>query len=83
MRWRDAVSLVPMSRIAVVAPEWALRDVLVLVADAGSVELDRLAARADLPVSEAARRLQRVTSSSAACPGAASSGSALAASRRT
>jgi V/A-type H+-transporting ATPase subunit I len=75
MRWRDAVSPVPMNRIAVVAPEWALRDMLVRVAETGNVELDRLAAHADLPVSEAARRLQRATSGKGAAP----AGSALAA----
>lgn len=71
MRWRDAVSPVSMSRIAVVAPVWALRDTLVRVADSGTVEFDRLASRSDLPVSDAARRLQRlgVTATPMLAPG--------------
>ncbi len=60
MRWRDVMSQVPMARVAVVAARWQARRALVIVADSGLVELDRLASPADLPVSEAARRLQRL-----------------------
>jgi V/A-type H+-transporting ATPase subunit I len=49
-----------MTRVAVVAPAAALRDVLVRVADEGSVEFDRVVAGADLPMSDAARALQRL-----------------------
>ena len=59
MRWRDALSLVPMTRVAVVAPRSSLRQVLVKVADAGAVEFERTTAPGDAAVSEAARRLQR------------------------
>src|SRR5690349_3210768 len=47
MRWREAWTPEPMSRVAVVAPVPALRDALVRVADAGTVELDKPAATAD------------------------------------
>jgi V/A-type H+-transporting ATPase subunit I len=60
MRWRDAVLAVPMSRVALVAPGPALRDALVRVADTGTVEIDRVTAPADLPPTEAERRLQRL-----------------------
>ena len=40
MRWREALSPVAMERIAVVAPRAALRDALVVVGDAGTVEID-------------------------------------------
>jgi len=56
MRWPDAVAPVRMRRVALVAPAGSLRDVLVAVADAGTVEIDRGDAR-DRP-GEAARRLQ-------------------------
>ena len=56
MRWPDAVAPVRMRRVALVAPAGSLRDVLVAVADAGTVEIDRGNAR-DRP-GEAARRLQ-------------------------
>jgi V/A-type H+-transporting ATPase subunit I len=49
-----------MTRVALVAPAGALRDMLVRVADAGTVELDRLVPAADQPPSEAARHLQRL-----------------------
>lgn len=60
MRWRDAMTPVPMARVAVVAAKWQARPVLVAVADSGLVELDRLVSPADLPISDAARRLQRL-----------------------
>ena len=55
MPWRDAVQPVRMDRVALVGPTDSLRDLLVRVADAGSVELDRVTAPA-----AAARRRQRL-----------------------
>jgi V/A-type H+-transporting ATPase subunit I len=40
MRWREAVSPVAMQRVALMAPREALRDLLVAVADEGTVGLD-------------------------------------------
>ncbi|HET8642011.1 MAG TPA: V-type ATPase 116kDa subunit family protein [Pseudonocardiaceae bacterium] len=68
MRWRDLVTPVPMSRIALVAPEAALRDTLVRVADAGVVEIDRTTAAADTVIGEAAARLQRLHEPAPAVP---------------
>ena len=59
MPWRDSVQPVVMRRVALVAPRESLRDALVEVADAGVVEIQRLAAAGDAPAGEAARRLQR------------------------
>jgi V/A-type H+-transporting ATPase subunit I len=67
MRWYES-GLAPMSRIAVVARAARLRDALVRVADAGIVEFDRVAAPADLPVSEAARALQRLSATGPLSP---------------
>lgn len=72
MRWLDAVAPVRMTRITLVAPEGALRDVLVRVADAAAVEID-LTDREQTPPGEAAARLQHA--------GQASSGPALSADR--
>ncbi len=58
MRWRDAVTPLPMTRVAVVAPRWSLREALVRVADAGIVDLDRLPQEEQPP--EAATLLLRV-----------------------
>lgn len=60
MNWRDSVSSVQMTRVALVAPTSALRDALVRVADAGAVELERPVSAADLPVSAASTALQRL-----------------------
>jgi V/A-type H+-transporting ATPase subunit I len=49
-----------MARVALVAREADLRAALVLVADAGAVEFDRVVAPADIPVTAAARVLQRL-----------------------
>lgn len=68
MRWREAVAPVPMTRVAIVAPAATLRDALVLVADEGAVELDRIVSPADLPVGEAARALQRLAAHDAPAP---------------
>jgi len=58
MRWLDAAAPVRMTRIALVAPDDALRDVLVRVADAAAVEID-LPDRGQATLGEAALRLQR------------------------
>jgi len=58
MRWLDAVAPVRMRRVAVVAPADALRDVLVRVADAASVEIDD-GNHGQAAPGQAARRLQR------------------------
>jgi V/A-type H+/Na+-transporting ATPase subunit I len=57
MRWLDAVAPVRMTRITLVAPEDTLRDVLVRVADSGTVEIDPPDCRQASP-GEAAARLQ-------------------------
>jgi V/A-type H+-transporting ATPase subunit I len=61
MPWRDVPQPTRMQRIAVVAPRDALRDVLVQVADAGVVELDRTAADRGTESGEAGRRLRALT----------------------
>ena len=58
MRWREPLSPVAMTRVAVVARTAALRDALVCVADAGTVEIDRAVSSADLPVGDANRALR-------------------------
>lgn len=60
MSWREAVTPVAMTRVAVVAPVGALRAALVRVADAGTVEIDRPVPAADAPLTEPTRRLQRL-----------------------
>jgi V/A-type H+/Na+-transporting ATPase subunit I len=60
MPWPDALEPVRMERVALVAPREALREVLVAVADAGTVEIDVVTPRADSEPGEAARRLQRI-----------------------
>ena len=47
MPWLEAAAPVRMERIVLVAPYESLRDVLVQVADSGSVEIDQLARGAD------------------------------------
>ena len=47
MPWLEAAAPVRMERIVLVAPDESLRDVLVQVADSGSVEIDQLARGAD------------------------------------
>ena len=61
MRWRDALRTTPMTRVAVVAPQRSLRQVLARVADAGAIEFERTLAPGDAAAGEAARRLQRST----------------------
>lgn len=62
MRWREALRPVVMQRVALLAPQDALRDVLVGVADEGTVALDEATADADVARSAApaAALLQRV-----------------------
>jgi V/A-type H+/Na+-transporting ATPase subunit I len=60
MPWPDALEPVRMERVALVAPREALREVLVAVADAGTVEIDIITPQADGEPGEAAHRLQRV-----------------------
>ena len=63
MRWREALHPVVMQRVAVVAPGPALRDALVVVGDAGAVELDGRSANAEPTLPGSARaRLQRLPS---------------------
>jgi V/A-type H+-transporting ATPase subunit I len=58
MRWREALSPVTMQRVALLAPRLTLRQVLVQVADSGTVQLDSPASdRLDTP---AALRLMRL-----------------------
>lgn len=59
MGWREATAPVRMQRVALVCPRAVLRDMLVLVADAGVVEIDRTTSgrNAGGAGSEAARRL--------------------------
>jgi V/A-type H+-transporting ATPase subunit I len=59
MSWRE-LTPVPMTRVALVARDADLRAALVRVADAGAVEFDRVVAPADIPVTAAARALQRL-----------------------
>jgi V/A-type H+/Na+-transporting ATPase subunit I len=54
MRWSDVAAPVRMQRIALVAPDAALRDVLVRVADAAVMQIDH-DGRARAPASTAAR----------------------------
>jgi V/A-type H+-transporting ATPase subunit I len=60
MRWREGLTPSPMTRVAIVAEVSGLRDALVRVAAAGTVELDRVVPAADLPPGEAGRVLQRM-----------------------
>jgi V/A-type H+/Na+-transporting ATPase subunit I len=60
MPWPEALEPVRMERVALVAPRESLREVLVEVADAGTVEIDVVTPLAEGEPGEAARRLQRV-----------------------
>ncbi len=53
MPWREAVEPTRMQRVAVVTPATRLRDVLVRLAEAGTVELDRPAGRERGPAGDA------------------------------
>ncbi|MFC0530516.1 V-type ATPase 116kDa subunit family protein [Phytohabitans kaempferiae] len=58
MRWPEPAAPMAMTRVALVVPQHALRDLLVRVADAGTVEIDQVTPPADLPLGDAARALQ-------------------------
>jgi V/A-type H+-transporting ATPase subunit I len=60
MSWRERVQPVRMQRVALVAPVNRLRDMLVQVADAGSVDLDTPVTSREITQGEARRRLQRL-----------------------
>lgn len=60
MRWREALSPVAMERVAVVAPRSALRDTLVVVGDAGTVEIDAPPSAEPTVPGSAGARLQRL-----------------------
>ena len=62
MPWPEAMAPVRMQRIALLAPSDTLREALVLVADAGVVQLDDVGPQDDSVVGEAAQRLQRLGS---------------------
>jgi len=68
MPWREAIEPVRMERVALVAPREDLRAMLVRVADAGTVELDRVNSPGDTVIGEAARRLQRLPAEQAQPP---------------
>jgi V/A-type H+-transporting ATPase subunit I len=72
MRWRDVVSPVAMTRVALVAPNAALRDALVQAAYAGQIEFERTAAPGELPAGPAAQAVRRLsgTTGTGAPPGA-------------
>lgn len=61
MRWREALVPRAMTRVAVVARTSALRDALVRVADAGTVEIDRVVSSADQPISPLSRARPALT----------------------
>ena len=61
MRWREAMRPVVMQRVALMAPRDALRDLLVNVADEGTVELETVAQESSLGLpTPASMRLQRL-----------------------
>jgi V/A-type H+/Na+-transporting ATPase subunit I len=62
MRWREALHPVSMQRVALLAPRDALRDLLVNVADEGTVALDEVPANGDAAgtATPAASMLQRL-----------------------
>lgn len=63
MRWRDALEPVGMERVALLAPRDALRDLLVHVADEGTVALaEAPVVNGDLATRPAGARLQRLRS---------------------
>jgi V/A-type H+/Na+-transporting ATPase subunit I len=81
MRWRSELVPVPMTRVALVAPVWALREALVRVADSGAVEIDR-PAPSEAAGGEPARRLQRLPGHGAVIPALAADAPDLAALER-
>lgn len=59
MGWREALEPARMNRVAVVAPTDRLRTVLVAVADAGVVQLERIGNPVSGPATEALERIRR------------------------
>ena len=59
MRWPEVLEPARMERVAVVAPTDRLRSVLVAVADAGVVQIERVGDKARGPASEAWERARR------------------------
>ncbi len=59
MRWPETLEPSKMERIAVIAPTERLRSVLVAVADAGVVEVERVGEQVRGPVGEALERARR------------------------
>lgn len=55
MRWREAMTLEPMSRVALVAPRRTLRAALVRTADSGVMEFDRITEPGDRPLPDVDR----------------------------
>jgi V/A-type H+-transporting ATPase subunit I len=76
MRWRDAVTPQPMTRVALVAPRERLRPALVRLAEAGVVEIERAPVEGAEPT-EPARRLQRLGRVGAVTPVLAARDAAL------
>jgi V/A-type H+-transporting ATPase subunit I len=68
MRWREAMVPERMSRVAVVARTDDLRAALVQTADSAAMEVDRLAAASELPVTEASQALHRLAPASQPSP---------------
>jgi len=67
MRWHEALSPLGMQRVALLAPQDALRELLVNVADQGTVELDEVVAdEAIRSATPAAARLARLNATLAA-----------------
>jgi V/A-type H+-transporting ATPase subunit I len=64
MPWLESASPVRMARVALVAPAGSLRAMLVRLAGAGVVEIDKTGAD-EAPVGEAARRLQAAAGAAA------------------
>ena len=59
MRWPEVLEPARMERVAVVAPTDRLRSVLVAVADAGVVQIERVGEKARGPAGEAWERARR------------------------
>ena len=70
MSWRDALNPVGMQRVALLSPADAVRDLLVAVADAGTVEIDlgHLDEEQSVPPGPASARLQHMAESATTEP---------------
>jgi V/A-type H+-transporting ATPase subunit I len=56
VRWRETIAPSRMARVAIVAPADHLREVLVVIADSGTTEIDEIRDVAPSPAGEALRR---------------------------